>query len=57
MFDGNLLHLLTMSTLFALSLSKLCIRCFSVTVLQFSKGLSHTLKILLYLYINIELIF
>ena len=30
---------------------------FSVTVLQFSKGLSHTLKILLYLYINIESIF
>jgi len=25
--------------------------------LQFSKGFSHTLKILLYLYINIELIF
>jgi hypothetical protein len=28
-----------------------------VAVLQFSKGFSHTLKILLYLYINIELIF
>ena len=28
-----------------------------VAVLQFSKGYSHTLKILLYLYINIELIF
>ena len=30
---------------------------YSVSVLQFSKGFSHTLKILLYLYINIELIF
>ena len=33
------------------------INCCSVAVLQFSKNYSHTLKILLYLYINIELIF
>ena len=31
--------------------------CCSVAVLQFSRSYSHTLKILLYLYINIELIF
>ena len=31
--------------------------CCGVAVLQFSKGYFHTLKILLYLYINIELIF
>jgi len=31
--------------------------CCSVAVLQFSRSYSYTLKILLYLYINIELIF
>ena len=31
--------------------------CCGVAVLQFSKGYSYTLKILLYLYVNIEFIF
>ena len=39
---------------FLIRLTKIC--C-GVAVLQFSKGYFHTLKILLYLYINIELIF
>ena len=45
------------ANIFLVFLRKRQAKLLRVAVLQFSKGFSHTLKILLYLYINIELIF